>query len=516
MHPRKFIRDSFGIAFAQYVVRGTLMLRTLLAARLLGPLPLGAWNALQLLMDNGNLALFGTQQGLDQMVPSRIVTAPSPDLARLKRAALFNVATLSLVYATGCLVLVHIGSSRVLAVWGLPGVVAGLVCVLTTNLANYQTSIQRSHGDMTTVGFWMLLQGAIGGGLGLLLLPEFGIWGLLGGWTLGCAAAFAYSTWRSGEHAPRLPSPAADGLDLMQVGFPMFVFLASSQVMRQLDRLIILRYLGMTQLGYYGLAVMALTFLLYVPDSVTYVLYPQLVREFGESEQNPGSIRPRIERVLQASSLIVPALGAVAFLFASPVIRLFLPRFVDGIPAMRVLCFGAVGLAFGNFASVVLMTLGRQTLLIPAALLAAAVGAGLDLLAVKLGFGITGVAWATVATYSASGGLLLTMALAGLGLDARSLFGTLGRLFAPLTVALVIATGLERGLPWKEAPEVSRHVWRVLISTGVFTVVYVVAVYPLTRGLGLRQVLSEFNVPILGPLLRRFGGGNSPPSSPSS
>ena len=95
MSARKFIQDSFGIAFAQYVVRATLMLRTLLAARLLGPVPLGAWNAIQLVLDNGALLMFGTQQGLDQLVPPRVVAGDAEGERRIKRAALFNIAVLS-------------------------------------------------------------------------------------------------------------------------------------------------------------------------------------------------------------------------------------------------------------------------------------------------------------------------------------------------------------------------------------------------------------------------------------
>jgi len=53
VHPRKFIRDSLGFAITQYVIRGLLMGRAIVAARLLGPLPYGAWNAIQLVMDYG-------------------------------------------------------------------------------------------------------------------------------------------------------------------------------------------------------------------------------------------------------------------------------------------------------------------------------------------------------------------------------------------------------------------------------------------------------------------------------
>ena len=509
MSPRKFVRDSFGFAFSQYVVRATLMARTLLAARLLGPEAMGAWNAIQLVLDNGSLMLFGTQQGLDQVVPARLGAGDADGERRVKRAALFNIVLLTLLYALCCLVWISVGRSRVRDAWGFAGVGLALACVAATNLSNYQTSIQRSHGDFTTVSTWMLIQGAVGGLLGMVLTPFFGNWGLLGGWSVGCLAALVFTTFSSRKHAPLAPAPGAEGLDLMQTGFPLFVFLASSLVMRQLDRVIILRFLGIEMLGYYGLAVMVLALMLYAPDAVTFVLYPKMQREFSASGNDPESIRPQIEQVLRASSILVPALAAGAFFFAGPSIQFLLPKFVPGVTAVRVLCFGAVGLAFANFASIVLMTVGRQSLLMPAAVLSVVAGAGFDMLAVRLGYGITGVAWATVATYSVSGALLLTMALTGLAVPPRRVIDLVIRLFLPVAVAIALVLALHRAVPWAGSPILGRRALRLAIEVSAFSALYFLAVHPLVRGLGIRHVLSELNLPVISPLMRRLQGGAS-------
>ena len=510
MHPRKFIRDSVGFAMAQYIVRGMLMFRGVIAARLLGPELYGAWNAIQIMMDYGNLAPTGTQQGLDQMVPPRIVAGDAEALARLKRAALFNISLLSGLLAAACLLFGEFGHSVMLKSWGAAGIGAAMICAITTNLANYQTSIMRSHGDITTASGWMTLQGAVGGGLGLVLLPWLQGWGLLLGWTIGCVVAFVFSSVRSRHHAPLLPAPASESFDLVQIGLPMFVFMASAVVMRNLDRLIILRYLGTQDLGFYSLSVMALTFLLYLPDSVTYVIYPRLLRTFGESGRDATAIQPSVERALQATSLVVPFLCGLAFLVAPPLVGLVLPKFLPGVGALRMLCFGAVALAFSNLAAVVMMTIGRQLMLVPVAIFGVGLYAVLDFAAVKLGFGITGVATATLIAYVINSAVLLSMALAGMGFRARSLFSTMARLYAPLVFGLVLAIALEHWLPWSGAHSPAFVLLRLGISAGVFVVVYAASVYPLARGMGIRQVISEFNIPVIGRLLRRAGAGTPP------
>ena len=513
MHPRKFIRDSMNFAFAQYIVRATLMLRGVLAARLIGPEAFGAWSALQMMMDYGTLPLLGTQQGLDQMVPPRIVAGDPVALRRVKRAALFNIVLLTSLFVLACVGWVTLGSSRLLGAWGPWGIVLALTCIASVNLANYQTSIQRSHGDFSTVSVWMLLQGAIGGIAGLALTPWLHGWGLLAGWTAGCVFAFVYSTSRSREHAPMSPVPAPEGLDLVQVGFPMFVLTASTMVMRSLDRLIILRYLGNRDFGFYSISMMALTFLLYMPDAVTYVMYPRLLRQFGEDKGDPTNVRESVLRVVRTSSVFVPVLSGLVFLAAGPLVSLLLPKFHPGVGALRALCWGALGLAFANFASVVLMTVGRQTMLMPTAFVAIGLGAALDLGAVKLGYGITGVAWATFATYSVNAAVLLTMALTGLGQRGRDVLSGVGRLYAPMLVALALATGPERWLPGADAA-LGTRLLRMLGSMALFGALYFVAVLPLARGIGIRQMLSEFNLPLIGPLVRRFVNGRSSRENP--
>jgi O-antigen/teichoic acid export membrane protein len=509
MHPRKFIRDSFNYAFTQYLVRASLMLRGVIAAKLLGPQPYGAWNALQLMMDYGLFAPLGTQQGLDQAVPARMGSASAEQLDRLKRAGLFNILATTLAFGAGCLLWASYGSSRVLGAWGFAGIAGALAVVLTTNLAYYHLTLLRSHGNITAVSGWYFWQGLVGAVIGLAGIRWFGMWSLLWGWLLGTVVAAAYTRWQGRAIAPLAPSPSADSLLLLQVGFPMFVFTGSTLVMRSLDRLIILRYLGTEDLGLYSLAVMALTFLLYLPDSISYVLYPNFVREYSAAGRDPEAIRPRAERVLRSLSLFVPALCGLAWLLSQPMAMAVLPQFLPGVASMRLLGFGAVGLAFAGLCSILLMTVGRQQLLVPVALFVTALGAALDVLAVKLGRGITGVAAATLLTYTLDGALLVTLALAGLGARRREIFGWLGRLFGPLGLALLLAWSIDRLIPARDTPSLLVLAGRTVLECVLFVVGYVLVAAPFGRGLGFVPMLMELRLPLVGRLSRWTGRGGA-------
>ena len=124
---RRITRDSIGLALTQYLVRAISMARAFVAAKLLDPTSYGAWNALQLMMDYGALAPLGTQQGLDQMVPTRLVEADEARTRQVKRAALFNVVVLTLLFSAFGLGWASVGSSRMRVFWHLSGISLALL-----------------------------------------------------------------------------------------------------------------------------------------------------------------------------------------------------------------------------------------------------------------------------------------------------------------------------------------------------------------------------------------------------
>ena len=505
---RKTTRDSVGLAITQYAVRAMSMARNFVAAKLLDPASFGAWNALQLMMDYGAIAPLGTQQGLDQMVPARIVEGDAERLSRAKRAALFNVVVLTMMFSAFGLGWASVGSSRVRADWGLGGIALALLSVLLVNLANVGTSVLRSHGDIGGFTRWFVLQGLIGSGLGLVLMVPFGRWGLLWGWLSGCLVAYLFVTWRGRGRVPLLPAPAIESLDLIQVGLPLYVFTASGIVMRNIDRIVVLRFLGTQALGYYGLSVNVLTLLMAVPDSLVYVVYPQLVRKISEAGGDPAAIRERVERLVRGVAVGLPAVAGLCALWARDAVHWLLPRYDACVPPLQVLAFGATGLALSSFGSVVLMTVGRRIILLPAAVFLAALSGGLQLLSLRWHGGLTGIAAASSAAYLISGGVLLSLAAAGLGHPFGRISEFIVRTLAPTGVAALLTWGgLKLLLPLTPNGPGWVELGRLLLATGAFLVAYVVFASPFARGIGFRSLAVEWNLPFFGRRGPGAGGG---------
>jgi len=504
---QKLTRDSLGLAITQYVVRAMSMGRSFVDAKLLDPGSFGAWNALQLMMEYGALAPLGTQQGLDQLVPVRLVEGDEERTRRLKRAALFNVLSLTMLFATLALAWASVGSNRMRANWHLSGLGLAFACVMLVNFSNLGTSILRSYGDIGTLTRWFVMQGLIGSGLGLGLMVGFGRWGLLWGWLAGCFVAWTFVMFRGRKVIPLAPSPAIESLDLLQVGIPLYVFTASSLVMRNLDRIVVLRFLGTQALGYYGLSVNVLTLLMAVPDSLAYVSYPQLVKRFSEAGDDPAAIRERVDRLVRVVAVGLPLAAGLCAIWARDSVHALLPRYDACVGPLRVLAFGATGLSLSAFASIVLMTVGRRIILVPAAVFLTALSGGLQLLSLRWNGGLTGVAAAATTAYLLSGAVLLSLAAAGVGFAFARGLALIARCLAPTGIAVVLTWGVGHYLLREPAPLALERLGLLLGVSLAFAGVYVVLVLPFARGIGVRSLLGGSGLPIVSAIFKRFARG---------
>jgi O-antigen/teichoic acid export membrane protein len=489
MSPRQLVRDSLGFALSQYVARIALMARGVVAAAWVGPTAYGAWNALMLVLEYTALSQLGTQQGLDQVVPQRMVEGDPARLERTKRAGLFNIMVLGLLAFPLVGLAFRFTGGQILAFWGAAGIGVVLVCMVLGNVLNYHTTLLRSHGDITAVAWSLGLQSLAGALLGLALIPWLGVWGLLWGWLAGTLSALVFARTRSRHRVPLTPGASVESRALLAVGLPIFLFSGTSFIMRSLDRAIVLRFLGTTDLGYYTLAIMALTSMLYASDSISYVLYPRLVTRYRESGQDPTTLRDLVLGPLQALSLFMPWLTGLAYLAADEIVAFLLPRFGPGISSLRILGYGAAGLALASIPSFTLITMGGIRYLVGAAVGAALLAGGLDLLALRAGRGIEGVAAATLVAYLAYGALLLWLVF--------------GRILGPrgprlrLVVRLLVPLGLAVGLAWgveHATPGLGRLGWvglaRLAATAATFSLLYALAVTPLARGLGVRGIVQ--------------------------
>jgi len=209
----------------------------------------------------------------------------------------------------------------------------------------------------------------------------------------------------------------------------------------------------------------------------------------------------------------VPLEAALCALWARDLVHAVLPRYDACVSPLRVLAFGATGLALSTFASIVLMTVGRRVILVPAAVFLSALSGGLQLLSLRWNGGLTGIAAAATTAYLLSGSVLLSLAAAGVGYAFAGGMALIARCLAPTGIAVLLTWGLSRGLLHEPLPLTLERLGVLLGASLALVAGYLLLVWPFARGIGFRALVTESGLPILGPLVKAItrdrGDGSS-------
>lgn len=494
MSPRQFVRDTAGIALSQYLSRFVQLFRGLIAARLLGPATYGSWNALLLVLDYGILTQFGLQQGLDQEVPSSLAKDRPEQTDRLKRGGIAGMILLWAVFAVAMLIYLLSAPRRLAEGWGIHGVLLMVLAVILQELIFYHGTLLRSHGRIGAVSVSLSVQAIVGGLAGLALLFPMGAWGLLVGWLLGQGVALAYIRVQGASVAPLSLRPNEGTRKLLVRGLPIFLFLAATTLLKSIDRVMILKFLSVEALGFYSVGLMGISMLLYLPESIAYVLYPRLIARFAATQDAAATARDMV-RPLAAVAWLMPLIVGFSVFWVREVILVFLPEFVPGVRAVLTLLFGSLGLALATIPAFYIMAIRRQVRLVPLALLAVVADVTLILLFLRAGAKIEGVALAVSLGYALYGLGLLGYASIHAVATTRARIAFVLRSATPSILTVLLCVSLFTWVRPLLHPE--SHGWQssALLST-LFLALYALMARRLKPRTGIVAMLRESNWPL--------------------
>lgn len=185
--------------------------------------------------------------------------------------------------------------------------------------------------------------------------------------------------------------------ELFRFGLPIMFVGLITLAYQSLDRLIILKYLDMKQLGFYSLSTIITLPLSLINRSVIGVLYPKMSEEFGASDNikilERYMLRPT-RAIVFVSSIFVGLLHiAIPFL-----VYFFLPEYKEGVQAATILIYAMIfsfiyGIHVHFFTSI-----GRQKQYLSVVCIMFVVKLVLSAFLLKTGYSINGVALASLVT----------------------------------------------------------------------------------------------------------------------
>jgi len=482
VHPRKFVRDSAGIALSQYLARAMMLARGWAAAVALGPGGFGHWNALNLIFDYGSYASLGSLQGLDLELPSAVAAGDRARARALMAGAWSVILAGGLAFALALALVLALRPHEALTLG--PGLAALMALAALLQLAfQYFASSLRAYGRFHAVSSGQAIQAVVGAGLGVLLVWRLGLFGLLAGWLLGSVLALA-GMRRAGPEIPLLARGPGEGVRLARNGFPIFAFFVTSLVLRSVDRLALVRFGAPESLGLYSLGLMAAGSTLYIPESVAFVLFPRIASAWRGTADRDAA-RDQVLRAQRALCVVLPLAVGLALVWAEPVVRAWLPAYAPGLASLRLLVAGALVLSAATVPSYFLLGAKRERSLLKLGLVAAAINTALV-------FGVAArrpepaaVALASTCGYALFAALLLARAAGELFERPAARAGFVVRSLGPVVWGVLAAFLGARMAAGGGAPQVA-------LATTAFIGLYAPALVLFGRGVGLRGLAREW------------------------
>jgi O-antigen/teichoic acid export membrane protein len=441
----RLLRDTVGYSASALVAQGIGLVTGLWVARLMSPADMGIWNFVSLVLIYGAYVDFGVLSAMGRDLPFQLGQGHTAEAERLEGAA--RTATLA---GAGLAAFALIVISPFVFV-DSPATQTGLrlmALVLVLQQAyTFHRTVLRAHNKFPELSRQQALMAVITAGCALAGVAWWGVTGRMAGALAANAAIVAYALAR--DPWRRLPRFKRGVMwALVRVGVPITLSGFILALVTSVDRVMVKAFLGNEQLGYFGLALLLTSLVSLVPMMASQVLYPRITYHFGQSGRDIGALRPFVLTPPLALACLLPVVIGPVSIALPVIIRLLLPNYVPGIVATRVVVVGIFFYSILGLTDYFLVTIGklRQYILLGSAALA--VNIALDYAAIRMGYGIGGVAvTGTPLTYFLYSTALIGYALSHFTRRPGEWLSYFARLWSPFLYMCAVLAALELWLP---------------------------------------------------------------------
>lgn len=392
----QIIRDVFGYSVSGIVSQALGLITGFWVARLLGPADFGIWNAVSLVLAYGAYLELGALSAMGRDLPFYHGQGNMEKAAVLEGAARRTTIFGSFIAAIFVIVFSLLPMHSPKMAFGLQ--VMAIVLILQ-QIYTYHRVVLRSHNRFKELSQQQVLLAVVGSIITILFVVFLGLGGRLIAAILIQAMIVIYALRRD----PWLTIPKFNLSDIwsaMRVGLPILMSGFVLSLLTTIDRLMVITFLGEKQLGYFGLALLLTSVVMLIPAMASQVLYPRITHQFGVFEKNVKALRSYVLTPPVVLSYLLPLLIGPLYLILPVVIKTFLPAYVPGIAAARIVVVGIFFFGILGLTDYFLVTTGKLKQYALFGCIALVFNIALDFLFIRMGYGIEGVAVAgTLLTY---------------------------------------------------------------------------------------------------------------------
>ncbi len=422
-----------------YAAQFITVFGSVLAKYFLGPVNTGIWTALQMILDFSKYSGLGVNTVLNLDVPYHQAKGDSARVSETVNTVFTFLCFSSMLIGLAVLTYALFRGpalSRELF-WGL---IFASVLILIQRLNNFFVTLLRAFKNFETASRQNIYSALVNVFLIGFLASQFKIYGFL--WAIGLSLIFniVYIQWkekyliRLSFRIDILKKTVASGLPLMTLGIVDTFF-------RSIDKFMILQFLGFKAMGLYSIGQMAANYLNSLHVSIAVVLLPHFQEKFGKND-NRKDLRDYFEHGMHGFSNLFPPLIALTWVLAPFFTHTVLSLFAEGLPALKWIVLGIYFVSLGNLCSNYLVTIKDRKRVLFSLLAASFFALALGIQFIQKGWGVAGIAAASMFASWFSFSLLFRASMPGVyaAAEAWKLYGTIMFKFILLVTVL---TGID-------------------------------------------------------------------------
>jgi O-antigen/teichoic acid export membrane protein len=247
------------------------------------------------------------------------------------------------------------------------------------------------------------------------------------------------------------------GIPLLLIGL-MFILFSS------IDKLMIIKFLDKTALGYYSLPLLIAELLFYFPQTIAYVLFPDLLERVGKSKtsviednlennenkeisgnkqinknkDNKEEIKAFLFAPLLVLAFLMPIVIGLTYITAPFFIQLILPEYIPGIPVLFVIVPAIFFMGFSSICGIFLIGLNKEKVYLTHQVIMISLAILLNYVALSNGYGIVGVAVATAISFFLYSTIMLYLSLKNYVSGFVGLLKKYIHLYSPIVYVMII------------------------------------------------------------------------------
>ena len=355
------IRDTVFYSGSNVVVQGISFFLAIFVRRSLGPEAFGVWTLLQVYLTYISYTNFGIFGAIYREIPVLRGRGEESKIESIKNTGFSYVITSSIVVGilmiTGTFVFKNRLSEPVF--FGLL-TLAGLNLLQRAN--NFQIRILYTDKKFILASKFKIYSALVNAFLCVACVWFYHLYGLY----LATLLSFVYNiiylysaqsfqwTWQWDRNELK---------SLMWFGLPLVGLNAATKFLYTFDKLLIGKYLGFKALGTYSIATLASSYLYMIPNMFLIVLFPRTLEKFGEENKTARekySLLPS-----QAICLYFSLAIGISWLAIPYICSIFLPKYVEGIPSLKILMMGALFMTLSDQMSHLLLGYKRHLWTLP-------------------------------------------------------------------------------------------------------------------------------------------------------